>query len=68
MGKRGVEIPSRISHVKESWCRKDETKEILLVALLSEGTLIEGLPEQLKTFAKTFSQVIGGDFKEPVYA
>ena len=39
--------------------------KILLIALLSEGhVLIEGLPGTAKTLlAKTFSQVIGGDFK-----
>ena len=44
---------------------KDEIKEMLLVALLSEGhVLIEGLPGTAKTLlAKTFSSVIGGEFK-----
>jgi MoxR-like ATPase len=44
---------------------KEEIKEMLLVALLSEGhILIEGLPGTAKTLlAKTFSTVIGGDFK-----
>ncbi len=44
---------------------KDEIKEILLVALLSQGhVLIEGLPGTAKTtLARTFAQVIGGKFK-----
>ena len=44
---------------------KEEIKEMLLVALLSEGhVLIEGLPGTAKTLlAKTFSSVIGGEFK-----
>jgi len=44
---------------------KDEIKEILLVALLSQGhVLIEGLPGTAKTtLARTFAQVIGGRFK-----
>lgn len=44
---------------------KDEIKEILLVALLSQGhVLIEGLPGTAKTtLARTFAQVIGGTFK-----
>ncbi len=44
---------------------KQEIKELLLVALLSEGhLLIEGYPGTAKTLlAKTFAQVIAGDFK-----
>lgn len=44
---------------------KDDIKELLLVALLSQGhILIEGLPGTAKTtLARTFSQVIGGKFK-----
>ena len=44
---------------------KDDIKEILLVALLSQGhVLIEGLPGTAKTtLARTFAQVIGGKFK-----
>jgi MoxR-like ATPase len=44
---------------------KEDIKEMLLVALFSEGhILIEGLPGTAKTLlAKTFSQVIGGQFK-----
>jgi len=44
---------------------KGDIKEILLVALLSQGhVLIEGLPGTAKTtLARTFAQVIGGNFK-----
>lgn len=66
INKVAIEIPSRIlSEVSKVVVGKDETKEILLIALLSEGhVLIEGLPGTAKTLlAKTFSQVIGGDFK-----
>jgi len=44
---------------------KDDIKELLLVALLSQGhILIEGLPGTAKTtLARTFAQVIGGKFK-----
>jgi MoxR-like ATPase len=44
---------------------KDDVKELLLVALLSQGhVLIEGLPGTAKTtLAHTFAQVIGGKFK-----
>ena len=44
---------------------KEDVKEILLVALLSQGhVLIEGLPGTAKTtLARTFAQVIGGRFK-----
>jgi MoxR-like ATPase len=44
---------------------KREIREILLVALLSEGhLLIEGLPGTAKTLlAKTFAQVISGQYK-----
>lgn len=44
---------------------KQDIQEMLLVALLSEGhILIEGLPGTAKTLlAKTFAQVIGGQFK-----
>ncbi len=44
---------------------KEDVKEILLVALLSQGhVLIEGLPGTAKTtLARTFAQVIGGKFK-----
>ena len=44
---------------------KDEIKELLLIALISQGhVLIEGLPGTAKTtIARTFAQVIGGEFK-----
>ncbi len=44
---------------------KDDIKEILLVALLSQGhVLIEGPAGTAKTtLARTFAQVIGGEFK-----
>jgi len=66
INKVAIEIPSRIlSEVSKVVVGKDETKEILLIAFLSDGhVLIEGLPGTAKTLlAKTFSQVIGGDFK-----
>ncbi len=44
---------------------KDEIKELLLVALLSQGhVLIEGLPGTAKTtITRTFARAIGGKFK-----
>jgi len=44
---------------------KEELKEILLIALLSQGhVLIEGLPGTAKTtLARTFAKTIGGTFK-----
>lgn len=59
-------IPGRIlDEVSKVVVGKEEIKEMLLVALLSEGhVLIEGLPGTAKTLlAKTFSSVIGGEFK-----
>jgi MoxR-like ATPase len=59
-------VPRRIlDEVSKVVIGKDDVKELLLVALLSEGhVLIEGLPGTAKTLlAKTFSRVIGGDFK-----
>jgi MoxR-like ATPase len=59
-------IPGRIlDEVSKVVVGKEEIKEMLLVALLSEGhVLIEGLPGTAKTLlAKTFSNVIGGEFK-----
>ena len=60
------EIPNRIlNEISKVIIDKQEIQEILLIALLSEGhLLIEGLPGTAKTLlAKTFAQVIGGDFK-----
>ena len=59
-------VPGKIlQEVSKVVVGKDEIKKMLLVALLSEGhVLIEGLPGTAKTLlAKTFSQVIGGEFK-----
>lgn len=44
---------------------KDDIKELLLIALISQGhVLIEGLPGTAKTtIARTFAHVIGGKFK-----
>jgi MoxR-like ATPase len=54
-----------IDEVSKVVVGKPELKEMLLVALMSEGhILIEGLPGTAKTLlAKTFCQVIGGNFK-----
>jgi len=60
------EILSNITaEVSEVVIGKDEIKEILLLALLSQGhVLIEGLPGTAKTtLARTFAQAIGGKFK-----
>ena len=60
------EIVSNItSEVSKVVVGKEDIKEILLVALLSQGhVLIEGLPGTAKTtLARTFAQVIGGEFK-----
>jgi MoxR-like ATPase len=59
-------VPGKIlEEVSKIVIGKDEIKEMLLVAMLSEGhVLIEGLPGTAKTLlAKTFSHAIGGDFK-----
>lgn len=60
------EIPNRIlNEISKVIIDKQEIQEMLLITLLSEGhLLIEGLPGTAKTLlAKTFAQVIGGDFK-----
>jgi len=61
-----TEIPQKIlSEVSKVVIGKEDTKEILLVALLSEGhVLIEGLTGTAKTLlARTFAKVTGGEFK-----
>ncbi len=61
-----LNVPDRIlNEVSKVVIGKDEMKEMLLVALISEGhILIEGLPGTAKTLlAKTFAQVINGEFK-----
>ena len=63
---KGHEILSNITaEVSRVVVGKDDIKEVLLVALLSQGhVLIEGLPGTAKTtLARTFAQVIGGNFK-----
>jgi MoxR-like ATPase len=61
-----LDIPNKIlKEISKVVIDKQEIQEMLLVALLSEGhILIEGLPGTAKTLlAKTFAQVIGGQFK-----
>jgi MoxR-like ATPase len=60
------DLPNRILvEISKVVVGKQEIKEMLLVALLSEGhILIEGLPGTAKTLlAKTFAQVIAGEFR-----
>lgn len=54
-----------INEVSKVVIGKDDIKELLLVALLSQGhVLIEGLPGTAKTTtARTFAHAIGGEFK-----
>ena len=54
-----------IAEVSRVVIGKDDIKELLLVALLSQGhVLIEGLPGTAKTtVARTFAHAIGGKFK-----
>ena len=63
--KRHEILSSITSEVSRVVIGKDDIKELLLVALLSQGhVLIEGLPGTAKTtLARTFAQAIGGKFK-----
>lgn len=58
-------LKSIIDEVSQVVVGKDDIKEILLIALLSQGhVLIEGLPGTAKTtVARTFARAIGGTFK-----
>lgn len=61
-----VSVPNKIlDEISKVVIGKQEIKEMLIVALLSEGhLLIEGFPGTAKTLlAKTFAQVIAGEFK-----
>jgi MoxR-like ATPase len=61
-----VNVPNKIlDEISKVVVGKEDIKEMLLVALLSEGhLLIEGFPGTAKTLlAKTFAQVIAGEFK-----
>ena len=62
---RHVLVNKIIDEVSKVVIGKDDLKELLLVALLSQGhVLIEGLPGTAKTtLARTFANVIGGKFK-----
>ncbi len=64
--KKGVEIINNIlAEVSTIVIGKDDMKELLMIALLSQGhVLIEGLPGTAKTtLARTFAGTIGGKFK-----
>mgnify|MGYP000371374824 CR=1 FL=1 len=63
--KRHQIVSQIMAEVSKVVIGKEEIKELLLVALLSQGhVLIEGLPGTAKTtLARTFAQVIGGRFK-----
>src|SRR3972149_1879720 len=68
--KKNVETPVSgpnkiLDEISKIVVGKQDIKEMLIVALLSEGhLLIEGFPGTAKTLlAKTFAQVIAGEFK-----
>ena len=58
-------LPKILAEVSKVVIGKDDIKELLLVALLSQGhVLIEGTPGTAKTTtARTFARTIGGEFK-----
>jgi MoxR-like ATPase len=64
--KKGLDIIRNIiNEISKTVVGKEDIKELLLVALLSQGhILIEGLPGTAKTtIARTFAHTIGGVFK-----